>query len=277
MPESNEFLVDFDKQETIDTIYLFNQSGGFNELLKAVGISNQFLKEKPPAEISEGAVTIGWEHYKTNYIDTPKSSVQMIDDIDDDDDDEDGDIDIEEIFNNRMQFHSLQKPMHHTPWGKFEADSPLSPVNLYDLYLGHFKGFNTNSIPNFKELMSSIEGVALWGQIDPYCVVIAPARSYSTTEVKYNIDRAIYSALGISLKNSNLDLEDYLIDLCEKSEELFNNGVENFTIVFPEPNFNVVLEENPDEEKENEVEELISRIQGLIVIKNGKFYEKVKE
>ena len=228
-------------------------------------------EEKPTFTISKDDIVIGWEHYRTNYVKEqhPTPSPLIIDD--DDDDEDDGDISIEDMFPGGISFRQRQIPTHYTPWGKFDADNPISPVNLYDLYMVHFKGFTTDFIPNFKDLMSSVEGVAIWGQIDRYCLIVAPAKAYEALEVRYNFDKAIYSALGMTIENGGFDMEDHIISVIERSEELFESGIDNFAVVFPEPNFGIEVFEAPDEEKIKEIHDLMGRVKDLVVIHNGDF------
>lgn len=239
------------------------------ELTKAI-----IIEEKPVFTISKDDIVIGWEHYRTNYIKEQHANIPLLsgpnDSIDDDDDD-DGDISIEDMFSSGISFRQRQAPVHYTPWGKFDADNPISPVNLYDLYMVHFKGFTTDFIPNFKDLMSSIEGIAIWGQIDRYCLIVAPAKAYEVLEVKYNFDKAIYSALGMTIENGGFDMEDHIISVIERSEELFESGIDNFAVVFPEPNFGIEVFEAPDEQKIKEIHDLMGRVKDLVVIHNGDF------
>lgn len=239
------------------------------ELTKAIA-----TEEKPTFTISKDDIVIGWEHYRTNYVKeqhTNTTSLGGPDDSIDDDDDDDSDISIEDMFPGGISFRQRQAPIHYTPWGKFDADNPISPVNLYDLYMVHFKGFTTDFIPNFKDLMSSIEGIAIWGQIDRYCLIVAPAKAYEALEVRYNFDKAIYSALGMTIENGGFDMEDHIISVIERSEELFESGIDNFAVVFPEPNFGIEVFEAPDEEKIKEIHDLMGRVKDLVVIHNGDF------
>lgn len=242
-----------------------------DELAKAVTVTTE---EKPTFTISKDDIVIGWEHYRTNYVKERNASIPLLggpDDSIDDDDDDDSDISIEDMFPGGISFRQRQTPIHYTPWGKFDADNPISPVNLYDLYMVHFKGFTTDFIPNFKDLMSSIEGIAIWGQIDRYCLIVAPAKAYEALEVKYNFDKAIYSALGMTIENGGFDMEDHIISVIERSEELFESGIDNFAVVFPEPNFGIEVFEAPDEEKIKEIHDLMGRVKDLVVIHNGDF------
>lgn len=280
-PRSKNLEFYFDKIETLNIINRANDKGEIKNILEKLGakptselttaIINKEIATKPFI-LSKDSIIIGWEHYRTNYIKEQKPTIDLVEDHNDDNEDDDnGDISIEDMFPGGIQFGQKQTPIHYTPWGKFDVDNPISPVNLYDLYMVHFKGFTTDFIPNFKDLMSSIEGVAIWGQIDRYCLIIAPAKAYEVLEVKYNFDKTIYSALGLTIENGGFDIEDHIISVIEKSEELFKSGIDNFALVFPEPNFGIEVIESPDEEKIKEINDLMGRVKDLVVIHNGDF------
>lgn len=232
-------------------------------------------------EISKtGDVYIAFEHYKENYLEIEKSkSVFKKEDNDEDDEDDDDEIsNFVDMMPNMVRFGAEKQPVHYTPWGRFEVDNPLSPVNLYDLRAVHFKGFTSKSIPNFSKLMNNIEGIAIWGQIDPYFIVIAPAKSYDFSIVRENIERAIYGALNIEIKNnnsnSNKDIEEHIIKIAEKSASMFNdNGIENFALIFPDKDFTVEYIENPTEDNIKQICSLFNQVKNLIVFKNGEIYE----
>jgi hypothetical protein len=298
-PQRTEFEFYFDNKETLNLINQSNDSGAIKKILELNGadctsspysleidklkVENDTLQlkideltkapeEKPSFTISKDDIVIGWEHYRTNYVKEQHAAQPLvIDDDDDDGEEDDGDISIEDIFPGGISFRQRQIPIHYTPWGKFDADNPISPVNLYDLYMVHFKGFTTDFIPNFKDLMSSIEGIAIWGQIDRYCLIVAPAKAYEIQEVKYNFNKAVYSALGMTIENGGFDMEDHIISVIERSEELFKSGIDNFAVVFPEPNFGIEVFESPDEDKIKEIHDLMGRVKDLVVIHNGDF------
>ena len=226
-------------------------------------------------EISRDNVVIGWEHYKTNYLDIDNSNKNDDhDDIDHDDDDDDDDGDnIVGMFPNLIRLNN-EKQVHYTPWGKFDIDNPLSPINLYDIRVMHLRGFTTISIKNFPALINSIEGIAIWGQIDPYFVVIAMAKMYEFEDIKKRIEGAIYGALNIEIDDDDSELEEYILGAGEKSEKLHDDGIDNFVVVFPEPNLVTEILENPDEKKVDEIHRLMDQIEDLVVFKNGEFYER---
>lgn len=301
MPKSSIFVFKYDSLDTIESLISFNESVGIDLLLKQA--HPNFTENKPMEnennedndqkmsvksndhisqykEISKtGDICIAFEHYRENYLEVEKEknrSLYKKDDDDDDDDDSDDDeiANFADIMPNVMRFGAEKQQVHYTPWGRFDIDNPLSPVNLYDLRAVHFKGFTSKSIPNFSKLMSNIEGVAIWGQIDPYFVVIAPAKSYDFAIVRENVERAIYGALNIEIKTPTKTIEDYIIQVAEKSASMFvDDGIENFALIFPNEDFSVEYIENPTEDNAKQICRLFDQIKDLIVFKNGEIYE----
>lgn len=300
MPKSNIFAFKYDSLDTIESLIAFNESVGIDLLLKQ---AHPNLKENKTMETEDndeqktnlkssneqvsqykeisktGDICIAFEHYRENYLEVEKEKNRSLYKKDDDDDDDNDDDDDEvsnfvDIMPSVMRFGAEKQQVHYTPWGKFDIDNPLSPVNLYDLRAVHFKGFTSRSIPNFSKLMGNIEGVAIWGQIDPYFVVIAPAKSYDFAIVRENVERAIYGALNIEIKTPTKTIEDYIIQVAEKSASMFvDDGIENFALIFPNEDFSVEYIENPTEENVKHVCSLFSQIENLIIFKNGEIYE----
>lgn len=300
MPKSSIFAFKYDSLDTIESLIAFNESVGIDLLLKQ---AHPNLKENKTMETEDndeqktnlkssneqvsqykeisktGDICIAFEHYRENYLEVEKEKNRSLYKKDDDDDDDNDDDDDEvsnfvDIMPSVMRFGAEKQQVHYTPWGKFDIDNPLSPVNLYDLRAVHFKGFTSRSIPNFSKLMGNIEGVAIWGQIDPYFVVIAPAKSYDFAIVRENVERAIYGALNIEIKTPTKTIEDYIIQVAEKSASMFvDDGIENFALIFPNEDFSVEYIENPTEENVKHVCSLFSQIENLIIFKNGEIYE----
>lgn len=294
LPEDKNFSFNYDSLATLDQLIAYNNSIGFGILLNnAKPIYNTNIEEGEQMtedekinnntddhvsqykEISKKTeVLIAFEHYKINYIDKDKDKGLYEPDDNDDSDDEDSDD--PELMGMIPQFVRIgqEKPVHYTPWGRFDTDNPLSPVNLYELRAMHFKGFTSKSIPNFSKLMSNIEGIAIWGQIDPYFIVIAPAKLYDFSIVRENIEAAIYGALNVSIKKEPKNIDQYIIEIAEKSGSMFeNDGIENYAIIFPNKDFTVEWIENPTEKNEEDVCKLFSQIKDLIIFKNGEIYE----
>lgn len=222
-----------------------------------------------------------WKHYKENFLKVNESDILHIDDEDmpsnilDDDDDDMPKLGFINMSNIMPQSH-----MHQTPWGSFAVDNPLSPINMYDLQVANFKGFNTRSIADFKSVMSRIDGIAAWATLDPYCIVIAPAMLYDTTEVKKSFEEAVYHALAIQKPVSNADkqsLEDRkarAFDAVKQSYDLFHeSGIDNITLILPDEKATVDIIKNPTDLELLSINKLIDQLPDLIVLRNGDFYE----
>jgi len=225
------------------------------------------LTEQLTPIVSE--IIIGWENYKENYV----KVTDDIDDMDDINEDEDEFIDTMpfKVFNMNGMEHL---EAHYTPWGKFEAENPLSPINFYELSLAHFTGFTVKSFSDFNNIMVNVDGLALYKIVDPYCVVIAPAKSYEVTDVKINFERAIYKALNLTIADStNLppEVDEGIFNAQQKSMDLAEAGQENLTIVFTNPEFAVEVKEL-NEENLLAVNRLFLQVEDLYVFRNGEYY-----
>lgn len=227
-----------------------------------------------------------WKHYKENFLKVNESDILHIDDedmpanmLDDDDDDDDGSMPRLGFIN--MSNIMPQSHMHQTPWGSFAVDNPLSPINMYDLQVANFKGFNTRSITDFKSVMSRVDGIAAWASLDPYCIVIAPAMLYDTTEVKKSFEEAVYHALAIQKTTSDADQLSFMedrkartLDAAKQSYDLFHeSGIDNITIILPDEKATVDIIKNPTDLELLSVNKLIDQLPDLIVLRNGDFYE----
>jgi hypothetical protein len=272
LPSSLLLNVKYSSKKMIDVITTMSSNDMLKNLLTAhSGEIIQVPGTQQRSEI-EDMPQIIWEDFKLNYI-------ERVNDEKEDDDEEDiiFEDDDENMRGLDMMFGQMNqaRQIHHTPWGRFLADNPLSPVNLYELKVAHLKGFKITSIPNFEKLMSEVDGVALFAKLDPYFIVMAPAKLYSVPEVKANIERAIYKALNIEIRNESPDLESYAAQAQAVSHSKFvDDGVENIVLVFPEPNVEVEIMENPTEKELNEVDKLSKQLKDLIVFKNGELYEQ---
>lgn len=216
--------------------------------------------------LSNNNVYIIWEHFKSNYIN--QNNDEEEDEFDDEEDLDEMGNDQEDGFGNLIKMsrmlRSPQIDAHFTPWGAFHPNNPMSPVNMYDLYFAHFHGFTTFSIPNFKDIMNSIEGVAIWAQHDPYTIIFGPAKTYSATEVKMNIDAVLMSALGIPPKKSeNSELEM----MKNQSQQLFKEGVINIFIRFPNGTIDIL--KNPSQSEIKEAIDLKTKIKDVVLYMNG--------
>lgn len=227
-------------------------------------ISNSF--NEPVEE-----VLVIWEAYSGNY-DTVKHNIEESEISDEEEYDDD--------FADDMKVKGLI-PIHiggqqeiipdFTPWGKFDSSNPFSPTNLYDIQIAHFKGFSASDIPELKQILNGIHGVAMWSIIDKYRVAIAPAASYNTSEVKEKVQNAIYKYFNVQFGTK--DMEEYIKSLMDTSErEYLDTQKDNILIIFPQPNFSVENICEPTEEDYAEIKRLHSMVKGLLVIKNGKFF-----
>lgn len=285
LPKKDNFDYRYDSVSTLQELINFNNTIGMNKMLeKAAKKELEENQSKPEInenisqykKISKDDVMIAFEHYKTNYmeIDKERPLYEGDDDIGDDDDEEENDFSPIDMMPAGILRFGQEKPIHYTPWGKFDTDNPLSPVHLYDLRAVHFKGFTTKSIPNFSSLMNTIEGVSIWAQIDPYFIVIAPAKLYDFADVRANIEEAIYTALNIEVTaDTSFDLDHYIMEVAEKSSTMFSEGTDNFALIFPDKDFSVEYIENPTQENIVEICSLFNQIKNLIVFKNGEVYE----
>lgn len=221
-----------------------------------------------------------WKHYKENFLKVNESDILHIDDEDmpsnmlDDDDDDDG---VPRLGFINMSNIMPQSHMHQTPWGSFAVDNPLSPINMYDLQVANFKGFNTRSIADFKSVMSRVDGIAAWATLDPYCIVIAPAMLYDTTEVKKSFEEAVYHALAIQKPtdtNVDEDRKARAIDAAKQSYDLFyESGIDNITLILPDEKMTIDIIKSPTDLEVSSVNKLIDQLPDLIVLRNGDFYE----
>ena len=239
------------------------------EGLASLDLNEKEVVQKNTKKFSAENIIIAWVHYKTNFL-KPSEPTNLFDD-DDDDSDEDEEIGIEDIMPEGFVRFG-QKPMDFTPWGKFEKDNPMSPLELYDLQVVYFKGFSANSFKDFKALMNSVEGIGIWGQIDAYSIIVGPAKLYEFQEVRYNLEYAIHEALGIDPPNFVENLTSNLNTIRKKSLDLFTEGTRNITIVFLDKNNEVELIENYMDEHIQSVDDLVSRVNNIIVFIDGEIY-----
>lgn len=288
LPNKDKFTISYDCKHTLDSMYSFLVNGGLKIQLEDLGAENLILPQEkkmientevqlPVNKINPKNIVIAWEHYETNYLKKQMNINNIIDDFEngdsDDDEEEDNGVDIENI-SGFMRFGNIEKDSHYTPWGKFEDENPLSPVKLYDLQVVHLKGFKISDISSdFKKFMSNVEGVAIFGQIDQYCIIVGPAKMYDFKELKYNLESAIYKALLIEKEDIPIkDLDAIYSMVQHKSSELYSNGIENIIIIFPDVDNSVEIIENFSKEDMKSVDDLIERVNNLIVFINGENY-----
>lgn len=203
-----------------------------------------------------------WEHFQSNY-DGPKNNQDM-----DFDDEDDNDMDIDGPMAMPIPVSFLNQSMvdmiDYTPWGAFHKSNPLSPSNMYDLWLAHFRGFKAQSIPDFVGVMNNIDGVAVWAQHDPYCVIIGPGKAYDPNQVKRNVEDAL---LGPRIAPLITNLSE--LTLSTHTEK----GVDVIGALYPDGTHQIW--ENPSEDELKDILELPKLITELTLFKNGKPYEHV--
>lgn len=212
-------------------------------------------------------IQIIWMDYKENYFDDSRPNKLSVEDIlNDDDDDENGIFELPvKIFNMNEE---ARKNMHNTPWGQFAKDDMHSPLNMYDLQIAHLKGFNIEDVNNIEHILSNVNGVAKFHILDRYAIIIAPAKAYSTSEVKLNVQHALYHALGFDEEVYAGIEED---TWCKKSKELFDSGKENYILLLPNGQAQIIYDMSS--ESEQKILSLIKTVENVIVVKNGEFYE----
>jgi len=241
------------------------------EFLKALNSLTPNYKPTTP-EIFD-SIEISWANYKTNYLDTIVSKMDDDDIIDDNDDDDD-----EETGGPLMMFppgaFRQENSHHYTPWGKFSDSNPLSPLNLYELNVVNFKGFNIHDIPDWQDIINSARGVAIFSMIDKYSILIATAKSYTFREVRLNVENAIYKALNISnTVNGSNGVEEYILEIQAESKKKFESGIDNFAIVFNNEEFSVDMIDHPSDKDESDINGLLTQLNDIVVFKNGEIYD----
>lgn len=221
---------------------------------------------------------IKWEDYRANYIDNTT-------DYDDDDDDNDEEFDEDDIEDSIDEENVSPKQMNkimsmvaipfgpnmangkiiNTPWGGFGEKNKLAPFNFYELRIAHFKGFSTLTIPNFIDIMDSVDGVAVWKSLDPYCIIVGKARIYTWEEVAANVKAALIGA-GDTPKVDTI-VSDLSKEVIAKNIE---NNITHYTAaIFPNGKvIQVTPTEDGYEDKLRQIEELKTKL-SLIIIENG--------
>lgn len=194
---------------------------------------------------------IRWVDFRANYVD-PEDEEEL--ELDDDDfEDEPRAVPMEQFI------EAFQGGIVNTPWGPFGVKNKFAPFNFYDLAFAHFKGFTTFSIPDFVKIMDAVEGVAVWKQMDPYCVIVGKAKLYEWPEVKMAISKAL--------------LNDNSVELLTQSiiQECSDKGLTEYvTAIFPNNQVITILPEDVDRDaKIAQIEQLKQTMKGLIVIENG--------
>lgn len=221
---------------------------------------------------------IMWEDFSENYGENSDRYNDIEDDFrddDDEDDDEMGDPDqnrgITAVFSNLPGFMGGPRQVISTPWGQFSGEDKFAPTEFYKLKVLHFYKFNVNTLPNFMEIMDSIDGVAIWKCQDPYCVIIGKAKAYEWDEVVYNVEMAI---LGKKQVNKSAEENPHLKiaeDAIKLKEEL---GIPKYIVaVFPNGKCvdKDLSSETPEEYTRicKEVLDLADKLPGIIIVQDG--------
>ena len=115
---------------------------------------------------------ISWEFYKIRK-----------DDIEDEDDEEDFDKDLD-AANHIDNFPVLAQ----TPMGLFRVDDELSPINMYEFWMGHTNFPITKSIA-YK--LSTVLGVEVLCVLSPYRFVLSVGKMFNFPDVRIKIESEI--------------------------------------------------------------------------------------
>lgn len=214
---------------------------------------------------------ITWEDYRANYVDDDIDDVMH--ELDDDDDivDDDDDDDISGPPPNGMSLGKLMSAMGgpasfgrvvNTPWGQFSSNNKFAPFNFYELKIMHFNGFSTHTFPNFKATLDSIDGVAVWKDMDPYCVIIGKARTYSWQTVINNVTEALTK---VPAPPTPEHIAEKIIATQQKEDVSVYVAV-----VFPDGRSSIVTPDDTEYMKKvQEINEMRGTINNLIIIENG--------
>lgn len=204
----------------------------------------------------EQIMSIAWEHLDSNY--------QPLEDDDSEDFEEEGELD--EGLDQLIKISNLVRPAHYTPWGTFDPRDPFSPRNLYDLHIGHLKGFNVFTNPAFTSIMDSIDGLAIWSEIDPYRIIVAPAKRYDWSYVRGNIEKALIGRAILTEAEINL----------EKLKKFTNNfGTQrHIAVLFPNGEIHSTSEQDSNYESiRQELLDAHKVVKDSLCIENGEIVD----
>jgi hypothetical protein len=112
----------------------------------------------------------------------------------------------------------------YSPWGAISKNDPFSPIKFYpDMKMMHTKYFSLHMYKGdltFSETLDNVDGVAAWKTIDPYCFIVAKAKTYTWTEVVSNINNAFgIKQQKVSVKKNN---NDEIIERLSAGENYLN-------------------------------------------------------
>lgn len=255
----NDSDLKYDSLNTVRNFCILDKKVGIWGIFRNILEEND-LEINPFVNIIEDPKVI-WMDYRTNYLGPKKDfNDEMIDDIDDEEDDEQGPRFLP------IGMFGGQDRYDMTPWGKFIDSDPMNPMNLYDeIHVVHFRGFSFEDLLRLELTMNSIRGVARWSMIDKYSAIICVSKTYTSQEVKQNVEDTLYANLNHKKLST---LEEASLIAQHKSE---SNKTDHFLIVYP--NGNEQLIENPSEQDVNDVDNLLQSMGNCIVFKNGEIYE----
>lgn len=140
-----------------------------------------------------------WEDYLENYIkiDNNQKEKNEFSDIFEDEEDS--------ISPKMLTLYPSLGEIVKTPWGPAQINDKFAYHNFYELKFVHFKGFSSDtfvktkksesSVGPFGRILDSVDGVAMWKYIDPYCFLIGKARLYNWDEVVKNFDNKVRQEL----------------------------------------------------------------------------------
>lgn len=260
-----EYNIKYDSLNTVRNFCILDKKVGIWGIFKNVLEEND-LEIDPFVNIVEDP-KISWMDYRSNYLIKKDYT-----DIDDDDDDEIimASLKDDEIGDSMPRFipfgMGMQDEYKITPWGKFLESDPMNPMNLYDeIHVMHCRGFNLEDLLRLEATMNSIRGITRWTIIDKYSIIICISKTYSASEVKFNVEETIYNNLNCK-KISKFE-ESAIIGQGESEK----NKTDHLLLIFP--NGEKQLIENPTAQDINDVDNILSNMKNCIVFKNGALYE----
>lgn len=143
-----------------------------------------------------------WEDYATNYIiplsseDAEEEHDRVIDKMDEENSFMD-DIPEKLIKSAPSQIYDMKNYVY-SPWGAISRNDPFSPIVFYpDMKVMHTKGFSLHLYSgdaSFEDTLDSVDGIAAWKSLNPYCFIVAKAKAYEWSEV---ID-SVHLAFGVT-------------------------------------------------------------------------------
>lgn len=143
---------------------------------------------------------IFWEDYNANYL-VPLSAEDADgenDELQETAGDTDGDVYGSESPDKLRRANPIPvfdaKNYVYSPWGALSRNDPFSPIKFYpDMKMMHTKGFSLHLYEGektFENTLDSVDGIAAWKSIDPYCFIVAKARAYKWKDVIDGITKA---------------------------------------------------------------------------------------